>query len=171
MACPLSILVDADETDMYTGLKHLHCFQVTLFVCVSIRPAAQRIWAAGWVCCLQRPVAPLSLKSCTTITLTWIRSLTYGTLPDTPSCESLLPVYVCVFLHAILQIFCLCFYPEKHLSLLLFFYLRWATTTATSSSSTSTDSRTYDEVYESVAVRKHHVNQWWLTISLYLETI
>lgn len=41
----------------------------------------------------------------------------------------------------------------------LFFPLRWATTTAASSSSASTDSRTYDDVYESV-VRKHNVNHW-----------
>ncbi len=90
-------------------MTHLHLSgnQTALFVCVcvSIRPAAQRIWAAGWVCCLQRPAAPLSQKSYTTTTSTWIRSLTYGTLPDTPSCESLPTVYVCLFLHAFIWSF------------------------------------------------------------------
>lgn len=62
---------------------------LSVCVCVSTRPAAPRIWAAGWVCCLQRPAAPPSLKSCTTTTSMWIRWPTYGTLPDTPSCESL----------------------------------------------------------------------------------
>lgn len=55
----------------------------------SIRPAAQRIWVVGWACCLQRLAAPARLRSCTTTTSTWTRSLTYDTLPDTPSCESL----------------------------------------------------------------------------------
>lgn len=78
---------------------------VCVCVCVSmhIRPAARRIWAAGWVCCLQRPAAPLSLKSSTMTTSTWTRSLTYGTQPETPSCESLPAEYVCVFLRVFIR--------------------------------------------------------------------
>lgn len=49
-------------------------------------------------------------------------------------------------------------YPEIHLSLPLC-PISWATTTTASSSSASTDSRTYDEVYESIEVRTHHVSQ------------
>lgn len=96
------------KVNMCTGMTHLHFYgnQVTcVCVCVSmhIRPAARRIWAAGWVCCLQRPAAPLSLKSSTMTTSTWTRSLTYGTQPETPSCESLPAEYVCVFLRVFIR--------------------------------------------------------------------
>lgn len=50
---------------------------------------------------------------------------------------------------------------------------RWATT-ANSSSSASIDSRTYDEVYESVAVRKFYfsliLSKWWDTKTFILNT-
>lgn len=68
-------------------------------VCVSFRPAALRILAAGLEFYLQRPAVALSLKSCTMITSMWTHLLTYGMLPDTPSCEST----VCVFVHMFTQ--------------------------------------------------------------------
>lgn len=61
--------------------------------------------------------------------------------------------YHCMFVYLFLLE---CIWIALKYKSILFFPLRWATTTATSSSSASIDSRTYDEVYESVAVKRHH---------------
>lgn len=68
----------------------------------------------------------------------------------------------CIHLEFFCLFICLLIFPETaaSLPLFVFFPLRWATTIAVSSSSASTDPRTYDEVYESIAVRNHFRNYW-----------
>lgn len=83
-----SMIVETDETESSRAQWYHFSSNHWLCLCATRRPA-QRIWAAGWVSCLQRQAAPRCLKSCTTTTSTWTRSLTSGTPQDTPSCELL----------------------------------------------------------------------------------
>lgn len=94
-----SVCAQACHTLHFSAYGLKKNMRVSVCVCVSCRPAALRILAAGLEFCLQRPAAALSLKSCTMITSMWTHLLTYDMLPDTPSCEST----VCVFVHMFTQ--------------------------------------------------------------------